>query len=175
MLTYLTPYYMCRHHDLHRNGLPVIVRNLALSVLVSHFAVWRQAGFGKHNDLALMLCFILVSMRRKVMTVRTKHSVWPFTSIHCRGQKWLQLHPTPFSKRTWTSLLCLWRETNRCPSIRLNMPRRTSAPQSKHVDIYHPLTSHHNCVLACSCSQARKGTICQWKLILSPRLSRTEQ
>jgi hypothetical protein len=29
----------------------------------------------------------------KVMTVMTKHSVLSFTSNHCRGQKWIQLHP----------------------------------------------------------------------------------
>ena len=66
-------------------------------------------------------------------------------------------NPPPFSKRTRTSLLCLWRQTGqRCPSIQFTLPRRTSAPQSKHVNIYHPLTSHHNCVLECSCSQTSK-------------------
>ena len=76
-------------------------------------------------------------------------------------------HTLLHHKRTRTSLLCLCRETNRCLSIQFTLQRRTSAQQSKHVNIYHPLTSHHNFVLECSCSQTSKETICQSKLIQS--------
>jgi hypothetical protein len=81
----------------------------------SHFTIVTPFGarLASGNTTNLLWCLsAFMSTWDKVMTVMTKRSVW-FTSKN----KYSYTPHTPFSIPTRKTLFCLWRETNRCPSI----------------------------------------------------------